>query len=53
MNNKEMVNEIVELMQDKKVLDIVILDDIKPKKSLYLKKNKKYVKEFKKYLSKR
>ncbi len=26
MNNKEMVNEIVELMQDKKVLDIVILD---------------------------
>ena len=34
--------------------DIVILDDIRPKKSLNSgKKNRKYVKEFKKYLSKK
>jgi len=50
-NNFSPENIIKVMGQDKE--DIVILDDIKPKKSLDLKKNKKYVKEFKKYLSKR
>ena len=50
-NNFSPENIIKVMEQDRE--DIVILDNIKPKKSLYLKKNKKYVKEFKKYLSKK
>ena len=52
IDNNFSPENIIKVM-DQNREDIVILDDIKPKKSLYLKKNKKYVKEFKKYLSKK